>query len=458
MDRPNRIAIDGPAASGKSTLGMSIARNLAYLYLDTGVMYRAVTLAALRQGIPLSDEDRVVDLASRVDIDVRQATVQDGRQTDVLLEGEDVTWAIRSPEVDANVSEVSAYRGVRRAMGAIQRQIGQRGQVVMVGRDIGTVILPEAELKIYLDATAEERARRRHLECLARGEPADYQSILEAMRERDRIDSTRDIAPLRPAEDAVVLDTTGMGIPQVLETAMGLVGAHASNAPSGPSPEAVESMVFPWRVRWFRAIGRPAFRLLFHILCRVKIEGLENVPRSGAYIVSANHLSIIDPPFIIAFWPRPLEPAGAVEVLNRPFQGDLMRLYGGMSVHRGAADRALLDEAVRRLRSGLPLYMDPEGRRSHVPGMQSAHPGVAYLVARTGVSVVPVGITGAEQATARWRRLRRADLKMVIGTPLCLPPVNLRSAERKPALLANTETIMRAIATLLPEEYRGVYA
>lgn len=457
MNRPDRIAIDGPAASGKSTLGMAIARNLGYLYLDTGVMYRAVTLAALRQAVPVSDEARVVDLAGRADIDVRPASAKDGRQYDVLLAGEDVTWGIRSPEVDANVSEVSAYPGVRQAMGAKQRQIGQRGRVVMVGRDIGTVILPEAELKIYLDASAEERARRRHLECLARGEPADYESILQAMRERDRIDSTRDVAPLKPAYDAVVLDTTGLAIGEVVGRAMDLVGGYRSR-PRGEAPSlSTDKVEIPMGVRLFRVVGRPAFRLLFHILCRVRIEGLENVPRTGAYIVSANHLSIIDPPFIVAFWPRPLEAAGAVEVLSRPFQGDLMRLYGAISVHRGAADRALLEEAIRRLRSGLPLLMDPEGRRSHVPGMQLAHPGVAYLVGRTGVAVVPVGITGSEKATACWRRLRRADLRMVIGSPMVLPPVNLRSAERKPALRANTDRIMRAIAALLPEEYRGVY-
>lgn len=452
MSPPNRITIDGPAASGKSTLGQRLAGRLGYLYLDTGVMYRAATLAALRRGVPVDDEGSITSLAGAIEIDVRPPSATDGRQYDVLLDGEDVTWEIRTPQVDAQVSAVSAYPGVRQAMGVRQREIGRRGRVVMVGRDIGTVILPDAELKLYLEATAEERARRRTHESVARGEPVEYETILAAMKERDRIDSTRDVAPLKPASDAVIIDTTGLSIDEVVERAMRLIDS------GGPTTApASAQVVLPWRVQAFRVFVRPAFRLLFHILCRVTIEGKENVPPSGSYLVSSNHLSIIDPPFLVAFWPKALEAAGAVDILERPFQGDLMRLYGGIAVHRGQADRALLDEVVRRLRSGLPVFMDPEGRRSHVAGMQAAHPGVAYLAARSGVPVVPVGITGAEEATARWRKLRRGDLRMIIGRPVCLPAVNLRSAERREGLRANTETIMRAIAALLPASYRGIY-
>ncbi len=453
MNPPNRITIDGPAASGKSTLGHRLAVRLGYLYLDTGVMYRAATLAALERGVPIENEPAVTALAGKLDIDVRPPSESDGRQYDVLLDGKDVTWKIRSPQVDANVSAVSAYPGVRRAMGARQREIGRRGQVVMVGRDIGTVILPDAELKIYLEATPEERARRRTLEAASRGEPVDYPTILSAMRERDRIDSTRDVAPLRPASDAAIIDTTGLSIDEVVERAMQLVNGQEAGSDRAPMP-----VVLPLRVRLFRAFARPAFRLIFHLLCRVRIEGQENIPKAGGYIVSSNHLSIIDPPFVVAFWPRALEAAGAVDILARPFQGDLMRWYGGMAVHRGEADRTLLEETIRRLKSGMPVFMDPEGRRSHVAGMQSAHPGVAYLAARAGVPVVPVGITGAEEAIGRWRRLRRGDLRMIIGKPLALAPVNLRTAERRAGLRANTEAIMRAIAALLPEKYRGIYA
>ena len=211
------VAIDGPAGSGKSTLGRKLADYLNYLFFDTGVMYRAVTLAALKGGIEVADEAAVTRLAEQVSIDVRPPSVDDSRSYDVLLNGQDVTWEIRQPDVDANVSAVSAYLGVRHALTQQQRRVGLRGEVVMVGRDIGTVVLPEADLKIYLDASVEERARRRYKELLQRGEPADYQEILEAMIKRDRCDSTRQYAPLKAAKDAVILNSDGLDADQVLE-------------------------------------------------------------------------------------------------------------------------------------------------------------------------------------------------------------------------------------------------
>jgi CMP/dCMP kinase len=217
------IAIDGPAASGKSTLGHKLAQELGYLYFDTGVMYRAVTWLAITRGLEISDEAAITNLAENTKIDVRPPSIRDGRAYDVVVDHQDITWDIRRPEVEGNVSPVSAYAGVRKALSSQQRRIGLRGKVVMVGRDIGTVVLPKADLKIYLDASVEERARRRFIELQQRGEPADYDVILQAMRKRDQIDSTRDVAPLRPAEDAHILCSDGLDADQVLELAKALV-------------------------------------------------------------------------------------------------------------------------------------------------------------------------------------------------------------------------------------------
>jgi cytidylate kinase len=223
MGIPNIIAIDGPAASGKSTLGHRLAQALGYLYFDTGVMYRAVTWLALNKGVEITDEAGITALAKGTQIDVMPPTVQDGRAYTVVVDGRDITWDIRTTEVERHVSPVSAYPGVRKALSAQQRRIGERGKVVMVGRDIGTVVLPEAELKIYLDASVEERARRRYAELLGRGESADYETILESMRRRDQIDSGRKVAPLRPAEDAHILCSDGLDADQVLEAAKSMV-------------------------------------------------------------------------------------------------------------------------------------------------------------------------------------------------------------------------------------------
>ena len=237
MDASNRItiAIDGPAASGKSTVGCALAERLGYLYFDTGVMYRAVTWVALQRGIPITDEAAVTRLAEELVIEVLRPTIADGRQYTVLAAEEDVTWTIRRPEVNANVSPVSAYPGVRAALTRQQRRIGGSGGVVMVGRDIGTVVLPSAELKVYLDATPEERARRRHLETLARGEPSDYARQLVDLRRRDEIDSSRAAAPLRAAEDAVRIDSTTMTADEVIAHVEAL--ARAAIAAREPAEE-----------------------------------------------------------------------------------------------------------------------------------------------------------------------------------------------------------------------------
>lgn len=217
------IALDGPAASGKSTVGERLADELGYLFFDTGVMYRAITLAALEAGIAIEDEAACTQLAEHTHIDVRPPSVADGRPNDILIDGEDKTWDIRTPAVDANVSVVSAYPGVRAALTIKQRQIGQRGEVVMVGRDIGTVVMPDAPLKIFLDASVEVRAHRRYQERLDRGEPADYQQVMEILKRRDQIDSTRDVAPLRPADDAEVIDSDTISASQVFDLIMALV-------------------------------------------------------------------------------------------------------------------------------------------------------------------------------------------------------------------------------------------
>ena len=215
--KPTIIAIDGPAASGKSTVAATLAGRLGYLYFDTGVMYRAATWAALERGVTISDEAAVTALTKSLQIDVKPPSVDDGRQYDVLCDGGDVTWAIRSPDVDACVSPVSAYPGVRSALTAQQRRIGLRGQVVMVGRDIGTVVLPEAPLKIYLDASAEERARRRYQEVQARGDQSQsYEDILANLKQRDAIDSSRATAPLRRAPDAVIINSTQLSVDEVI--------------------------------------------------------------------------------------------------------------------------------------------------------------------------------------------------------------------------------------------------
>jgi cytidylate kinase len=217
---PSTIAIDGPSASGKSTIGGRLAHKLGYLYLDTGVMYRAVAAAVLARDVEVADEAAVTALAGQVEIQVASPTIADGRDVTVLADGVDISWDIRRPAVERAVSPVSAYRGVRQAMVQQQRRIAQGGRVVMVGRDIGTVVLPDADLKIYLDAALQVRAERRYQERLARGEQSERAQVLAELRRRDEIDSQRQHSPLAVAPDAIIIDSTNLGIDEV----MALVG------------------------------------------------------------------------------------------------------------------------------------------------------------------------------------------------------------------------------------------
>lgn len=207
------IAIDGPASSGKSTVAKILAKEFNYIYTDTGAMYRAVTYLAITHQIAFSDEIKLVELLDRYPISFKQKV--DGQH--VLVANEDVTVAIRQPNVTRAVSEVSAHEKVREALVAIQRKIGKDGGVVMDGRDIGTAVLPQAEVKIFLVASVTERAQRRYKENLEKGIPTDLEILTEEIQERDHYDSTRKVSPLRQAEDAVRIDTTGKSISQVVQ-------------------------------------------------------------------------------------------------------------------------------------------------------------------------------------------------------------------------------------------------
>ena len=223
---PRTIAIDGPAGAGKSTIADALAHRLNYLYFDTGVLYRAVTLAALRRALAVTDHAALGALVKQLHIDVLPPTVADGRGLTVLLDDEDVTWAIREPEVDRNVSAVSAQPEVRQALLQRQREVAARGGIIMAGRDIGTVVLPDADLKLYLEATPGERARRRAVEEQGRGVARPFDEVLSDIEERDDVDSHRAVSPLRPAADAVIINTDALGIDAVLARIAQLVAGE----------------------------------------------------------------------------------------------------------------------------------------------------------------------------------------------------------------------------------------
>ncbi len=217
-----RVAIDGPAGAGKSTLARELAKALGFIYIDTGAMYRAVAYKALQAGLdPAKPEDRpkIAELARQLEFHFQW---RDG-ELKLFVDGEDVTEVIRTPEVERMSSPVSAIPEVREELVAAQRALAQAGGIVMEGRDIGTVVMPDAEVKIFLTAEPEERARRRWRQLREKGISRPFDTVLAETLERDKRDSTRDVAPLRPADDAVIIDSTNLTISETLERALEIV-------------------------------------------------------------------------------------------------------------------------------------------------------------------------------------------------------------------------------------------
>jgi cytidylate kinase len=235
------VAIDGPAAAGKSTVARNLAERLGAMLFDTGTLYRAVTLAALRGQVATTDALGLAALATERHIDVAPPTATDGRYYDVRLDGEDVTWPIRNPAVETQVSLVSAHPEVRAALLPAQRRIAAAGPVVMVGRDIGTVVVPDAGVKIFLEASLAERAKRRHDELRERSDSIPYEEVLADLKRRDAIDSGRPSSPLRAAPDATVVRTDGLSIDEVVARIYALVRDRwrGEDEPGVPDPASV---------------------------------------------------------------------------------------------------------------------------------------------------------------------------------------------------------------------------
>ncbi|QIW17515.1 (d)CMP kinase [Bacillus thuringiensis] len=219
MDKRISIAIDGPAAAGKSTVAKVVAKKLSYVYIDTGAMYRTITYAALERKVDIENEEKLMKVVKNVNIEFQQ-----GENTQlVFLNGQDVSEVIRTPEVTNRVSIVAKHRLVREEMVRRQQELAEKGGVVMDGRDIGTHVLPDAEVKIFMLASVEERAERRHLENINKGFDSNLEQLKKEIAQRDKLDSEREVSPLKKADDALELDTTSLSIEEVVQKIMSIV-------------------------------------------------------------------------------------------------------------------------------------------------------------------------------------------------------------------------------------------
>ncbi|MGZ8528711.1 MAG: (d)CMP kinase [Candidatus Limnocylindrales bacterium] len=454
------VALDGPASSGKSSVGAAAARDLGYRFCDTGLLYRALTSLALRQGVDLGDAAGLVPLVDEVQL----AADGGGSLSRVLVDGVDVTDAVRGPEVDRSVSELSRVPEVRAALLARQRALAEPGRIVMAGRDIGTVVLPGADLKIFLDASAGERARRRAEERGLAPDSAEAAAILADLLQRDSLDRDRPVAPLRAADDALVIATDGNTFDQTVAKVKGLIRiaenktSHEARVPERHRPLGDG---LTWLIRATDAFGRFVWRFL----ARVELHGLDRVrDLEGPVLLVANHVSNADAPLIGSFVTpalgRRIYWLGKQEALDWPIVGKLIELNAVIGIQRGAADVEAFRSAKRVLDEGHVLIVFPEGTRSPTGALQEAKEGTTILALRSGARIVPIGVSGTRRVWPRGQRLphpTRHRVVLRVGEPFTISAPGA-GAERRAAQVAATTVIMGRIAALLPSDQRGVYA
>ena len=387
-----RIAIDGPGGAGKSTVAKSVAKELGIIYVDTGALYRTIGLYMLNNGIDPKDAPAVA--AALPDFTLELKFV-DGKQT-VLLNGEDVGDRIRTPEASMAASAVSAIKEVRAYLLDTQRNIAAKNSVIMDGRDIGTVILPDAEVKIFLTASPEARARRRYKELIAKGQEVTYEQVHSEMVERDRNDSTRDIAPCVQAEDAVLLDNSELDFEGTVNAVLEIVKKKRP--------------VNKFYKRLHRVLA-PIFRFIW----RIKAVGAENVPLEGAVMFCSNHIAAKDPIMIAAACKRPITFIGKKELFEVPFLGWLIKKLGAIPLDRGGKDVGAIKTAVTALQNDGALAIFPQGHR--YPGENPANTptknGAALICYRSKCDVIPVCI---KTKGHKYRFLRRIEIEF--GKPI----------------------------------------
>ena len=388
-----RIAIDGPGGAGKSSVAKMVAKACGIIYVDTGALYRTVALYMIKNGIDIDNEDAVRSALESVKITL---SFSDGVQK-IFLCGEDVGDSIRTPEISMAASKVSAIRSVRDFLLDTQRSIAAEQSVIMDGRDIGSVILPDAEIKIFLTASPEARARRRCDELRAKGIDVQYETVLKEMNERDRNDSTRALSPCIRVKDAVLIDNSKITLEETRDKILRLIRKRMDK-----------------KYKLYIALKATLGRAVRFIM-RLKVHGKENLPLAGGALLCPNHITLMDAPALASSLPRQIRFMAKAEIFNVPVIGAVVKSTGAIKVDRRGSDVGAIKSAISKIKNGDIVAVFPQGtRRAGLnPADTKIKNGAGMIAFRAHCPVIPVAI---KTKNNRFRLFRKYEI--FIGKPI----------------------------------------
>lgn len=386
------VAIDGPAGTGKGTVTSNLAKRLNLVYLDTGAMYRCVTLKFIREKIDVDNlenlskeqKDKINELLKNINIDVKDKKI--------YLDGEDVSEEIRKGPVNSYVSQVSHIEEVRKSMVDFQRKISEGKNVILEGRDIGTNVFPNANVKIYLDASVDERVKRRLRQNAEKGIESSEEEVRKNIVFRDNNDKNASIAPLRQAEDAIYVDTSNLTINEVQDKLYKIVKSAKRDAKWIENGYIMRKDT-PWK-RIERSVIKGVLSCVYRLLLRVKVEGKENLLQDEGFIICANHLNYLDAAGIVLLNKQKVRFVGKDNLYRIPILSWLGHIFDIIPIKRGKNDMASIKMCLKALKNGEIIGIFPEGTRKGLEKQEKIKNGAVFLASKANVKIVPVGIKG----------------------------------------------------------------
>ncbi len=432
MNKKRVIAIDGPAASGKSTVARAVAKELDCTFVDSGAFYRGVTWAALQRGVSVKNSAEVLAALKR---SKWMIFVRDGASV-FSIDGLEPDAELRGKEVREAVADVAVIPEVRAFVVKKLRGLTKFGSISIEGRDIGSVVFPKTPFKFYLDASPEERAKRRHAELVAGGETEKAQEVMDSLQRRDEKDSSRKTAPLKVAEGAYVIDTSAQSIEEVTQTVVRRIVELET-----PHTEVIGSPLF------YR-ITCNFFSLFLRTSNQLKVIGEGNIPKSGGLIVASNHASYLDPPAVGAATrlQRTTHFMARDTLFKKPLMGWFLRNVGVIALDRNKGDVRAMRTAIQLLKGGASVALFPEGTRSEDGTLQPPKPGIGFLVAKGQTPVLPVYVHGSYEAWSKSSGgLKHLPVTVIIGRLITREEIQ-RLGKGREAYTKIGELIMERIA------------